>query len=154
TDSGGNGAACRRRCRRLRMLSGADRRSLNFHFADIAASCASAQPPSDFCRAESPTPLQAAKRHTMRFEIIDHPFADKIDPAKGTFAFGISNTGEIVGEYETNIDYLGFADIGGSFTTVSGPLIATSNQANGVNASGQIVGIYEDAFFHTHGFLL
>jgi probable HAF family extracellular repeat protein len=89
----------------------------------------------------------------MRFQTIDEPNADKVDPSKGTFAYAISNTGEIVGLYETNIDYLGFSDIGGNFSTVAGPLIATSDQANGVNASGQIVGIYEDSFFHTHGFL-
>jgi probable HAF family extracellular repeat protein len=89
----------------------------------------------------------------MRFQIIDEPNADYIDATRGTFAYAISNTGEIVGLYETNIDYLGFSDIGGSFSTVSGPLIATSNQANGVNASGQIVGLYEDSFSHTHGFL-
>ena len=89
----------------------------------------------------------------MRFQIIDEPNADEVDPTRGTFGRAINNNGEIVGEYETNIDYLGFADIGGTFTTLSGPLIAESNGALGVNDLGQVVGYYEDSFFHTHGFL-
>jgi len=84
----------------------------------------------------------------MRFQIIDEPNA-----STGTSAYGISNTGEIVGLYSTNIDYLGFSDTGGNFSTMYGPLIATTRQANGVNATGQIVGVYEDSFFHAYGFV-
>jgi probable HAF family extracellular repeat protein len=89
----------------------------------------------------------------MRFQTIDEPNADEVDPGRGTYARAINNKGEIVGEYSTNIDYLGFADIGGSFLTVSGPLIAESSGALGVNDLGQVVGQYQDSFFHTHGFL-
>ena len=90
----------------------------------------------------------------MRFLTIDEPNADELDAGTGTFIHAISNNDEMVGSYQTNIDDFGFSDIGGSFTALWGPLIATSREANGVNNSGEVVGYYVDSFFHTHGFLL
>ncbi len=89
----------------------------------------------------------------MRFLTIDEPNADELDPGTGTFIHAISNNDEMVGSYWTNIDDFGFSDIGGSFTALWGPLIATDREANGVNNSGEVVGYYVDPTYHYHGFL-
>jgi probable HAF family extracellular repeat protein len=57
-----------------------------------------------------------------------------------TYAYGINDSGQIVGEYDGH----GFLDSGGSFTTIDVPS-ATFTEAIGINASGQIVGIFGDA---------
>jgi hypothetical protein len=68
-----------------------------------------------------------------------------------TFATGIANSGEIVGEFETptNSNQQGFVlTHNGNFHVVDVPG-ASATTAGGINASGQIVGTYLDnAGFH------
>jgi probable HAF family extracellular repeat protein len=90
----------------------------------------------------------------MRFLTIDEPNADKMDTNRGTTIQAINNSGEMVGGYDTTIDTFGFEDIGGSFGTLAGPLIAIGRSAFGVNDLDQVVGTYDDNLFHTFGFLL
>src|SRR5215471_7390242 len=70
----------------------------------------------------------------------------------GTNAFGINNSGQIVGLFYDagNTATHGFLDTGGSFTTINVPG-ATSTYAYGINDSGQIVGYFVDAL-GSHGF--
>ncbi|HUB13573.1 MAG TPA: PEP-CTERM sorting domain-containing protein [Acetobacteraceae bacterium] len=72
------------------------------------------------------------------------------DPAAGvtgsTYATGINNLGEVVGYYQDAGGSFGFADIGGTFSTLDDPLgISGFTQAFGVNDLGQVVGSYLDA---------
>jgi hypothetical protein len=58
-----------------------------------------------------------------------------------TEAFGINNTGEIVGDYFNVIGTHGFLLSGGTYTTLDDPLATGGiTVAQGINASGQIVG--------------
>ena len=73
--------------------------------------------------------------------------------AAATFAYGINNSGNIVGEF---LDLSGnahaFLDVGGNFTEIA--LLAPSKpQAGGINDSGQIVGELQDSNGNGHGFL-
>jgi len=76
------------------------------------------------------------------------------DPsAIGTFAEGINDTSQIVGYYGSNY---GFFYSAGSYTTINDPLAAQAYggiQAYGINATGQIVGTYDDSSSRSHGFL-
>jgi probable HAF family extracellular repeat protein len=71
----------------------------------------------------------------------------------GTEAYGINNSGQIVGFFfdAGNTTTHGFLDTGGSFINIDVPR-ATSTAAYGINASGQIVGYFADAL-GSHGFL-
>jgi len=64
----------------------------------------------------------------------------------GTNAFGINDSGQIVGSFFAagNSTTHGFLDTGGSFTTIDVPG-ATRTTAYGINNSGQIVGWFRDA---------
>ena len=80
--------------------------------------------------------------------------------ANGTVAFGINNSGEIVGYYvDSNGVMHGYLYSNGTYTAVTDPsaLIDASvggygTYAHSINGSGQIVGIYADAG-GIHGFL-
>ena len=62
----------------------------------------------------------------------------------GTFAYGISDSGEIVGFYYDAADTAhGFAYNGSTYVTLDGSLSGSKDIiAGGVNAAGQIVGFY------------
>jgi probable HAF family extracellular repeat protein len=71
----------------------------------------------------------------------------------GTNAFGINDSGQIVGFFfdAGNTTTHGFLDTGGSFTTINAPG-AIDTYAYGINDSGQIVGSFVDAL-GSHGFV-
>jgi len=73
--------------------------------------------------------------------------------ARGTTAYRINATGQIVGYYfdASNVQH-GFLDTGGSFSPINFPG-ATSTTAFGINDAGQIVGDYIDAANGSHGYL-
>src|SRR5262249_45186472 len=47
----------------------------------------------------------------------------------------------------------GFLKSGGTYTTIDDPLATAGTAAYGINASGQIVGLYNTGALATHGFL-
>lgn len=80
-------------------------------------------------------------------EQITHPLADHItlDPAGGTEALGINNSGQIVGEYtDVNGNLHGYLLDNGTYYTIDifGPDFQT--EALGINNNGDIVGTYFD----------
>jgi probable HAF family extracellular repeat protein len=76
-----------------------------------------------------------------------------LDPPGSTYteAYGINNSGQIVGKYVDAGGQHGFLFDQGSYTTLDVPG-AASTSASGINDSGQIVGSYGDAV-SSHGFL-
>jgi probable HAF family extracellular repeat protein len=61
--------------------------------------------------------------------------------AKGTFAYGINDAGQIVGGYiDSSSNWHGFLDTNGTFTTINVPFGGSSTVAYGINNAGQIVG--------------
>jgi hypothetical protein len=52
------------------------------------------------------------------------------------------NAGEIVGLYCNATGFHGYLDSGGAFTNISDPLGVKGTQPEGINDSGQIVGVY------------
>lgn len=73
-----------------------------------------------------------------------------VDSSQITTAFGINNTGEVVGTYYNDGQH-GFLYAGGNYTTIDDPL-GTFTQLDGINDAGQIVG----EFYYNgnwHGFL-
>jgi hypothetical protein len=80
---------------------------------------------------------------SFRFTTIDEPNADQ-NFLDGTAVQDINNTGVVVGDYGNNGNRFGFYELLGIFTTLFGPAGASNVTANGVNASGQIVGSYDD----------
>ena len=84
---------------------------------------------------------------SFEFVIIDAPGASY------TQAYGINDSGQIVGQYSApGISNLGFLLSGNSFTLFQIPG-ALSTVPLGINDSGQIVGYYSDATGIGHGFL-
>jgi probable HAF family extracellular repeat protein len=72
------------------------------------------------------------------------------------FAYGINNSGQIVGDYLVGSRYRGFLYTGGSFTTIPDIPGGFTVGAQGINDSGQIVGGYEGSssrrsFLYTGG---
>ncbi len=77
----------------------------------------------------------------------------EVPGARETLAYGINNSGQIVGEYyDAAGGRHGFLLSDGSYTTLDVPG-ARVTIAHGINDTGQIVGYYFDAT-GTHGFLL
>src|SRR5262249_53491629 len=81
-----------------------------------------------------------------------------VPSATGTLAFGINNSGQIVGDSSTGSGpEHGFVKIGGTYTTLDDPLAGQGSGqgtfARGINSSGQIVGFYVDSGDTAHGFL-
>ena len=69
--------------------------------------------------------------------------------SSGTFAYGINNSGQIVGEFRTGSPtgpYHGFLFSGGGYTQLDVPGTVFGTIAHGINASGQIVGSYNQNF--------
>lgn len=56
-----------------------------------------------------------------------------------TYAYGINDSGQIVGDFVDALGSHGFVDTGGSFTTVDVPGFCCTS-AQGINDNGQIVG--------------
>ena len=79
------------------------------------------------------------------FTTIDVPGASE------TFAYGINETGQIVGTFVDATGAHGFLDTGGVFTTLNAPG-ANHTEAWGINKAGQIVGWFNDGT-GTHGYL-
>lgn len=79
------------------------------------------------------------------------------DPGAGsgyTFANGINNLDQVVGNYSPNgSNYHGFLYQSGVFTDVNDPLGVNGTIAADINNAGQIVGWYYDAANKPHGFL-
>src|SRR5437016_6116102 len=69
-----------------------------------------------------------------------------------TEAWGVNDTGQIVGDYDNGTGFHGFLESGGTYTTLDDPLATGGTFANGINDAGQIVGTY--VIGNTaHGFL-
>jgi probable HAF family extracellular repeat protein len=81
------------------------------------------------------------------------------DPvAFDTFAYGVNDRNQVVGEYETAAgQYYGYVYDHGAYKTIEDPLAGkvagTGTAAISINNKGQIVGDYIDANFQSHGFL-
>jgi parallel beta-helix repeat protein len=81
------------------------------------------------------------------FTMIDYP------GATGTYAYGINNGGDTVGDYVVAGVYHGFLLSGGKFTSIDYPG-AKATHGYGINAQGDVVGFYADTGGHNHGYLL
>ena len=66
--------------------------------------------------------------------------------ATGTFAFGVNDAGQVVGEYVDTTGRHGFSTLESSFSTIDFPK-QMGTQAFGINGVGQIVGDYTDGSF-------
>src|SRR5205823_14439873 len=98
--------------------------------------------------------------NSSTYTTLDDPLATGAMFNKGTFAYGINNSGQIVGSYANNIGsgIHGFVYSGGSYITLDDPWAETHNAglgtvASGINDAGQIAGFYYDFGAHPHGFL-
>jgi probable HAF family extracellular repeat protein len=75
-----------------------------------------------------------------------------IDPAGvGTQAFGVNDSGQVVGAYSDGTAPHGFLDNGGVFTAINAPG-ALGTIVGGINDSGQMDGAYVDATMTVHAF--
>jgi hypothetical protein len=71
-----------------------------------------------------------------------------------TQAFGVNNSGEVVGAYTVGSSTFGFTwQASRGFRTVSDPNGRGSTIVNGVNNAGDLVGFYTDRNGHTNGML-
>jgi uncharacterized membrane protein len=77
--------------------------------------------------------------------------------ATGTYAFGVNSAGQIVGSYfDSAGGYHGFVDSNGTFTTLNFPAAPDSTSLQGISATGDIVGYFDDPaapFFTLDAFL-
>ena len=78
---------------------------------------------------------------------------DPLSLGANTIARDINSTGQIAGTYVNNGGSHGFLLSGGTYSTLDDPLATNGTFAQGINASGQIVGYYQDAAAIMHGFL-
>src|SRR3569833_501148 len=85
---------------------------------------------------------------TYSYTTIDYPSA-----VNGTYSYGISNSGQIIGTYEDSslIDH-GFVYSGGSFTIID-PFATKGTYPLDINEAGQIAGWYVDNSNISHGFV-
>lgn len=88
-----------------------------------------------------------SKSYSFSYTTIDYP------GAYATYAYGINNAGQIVGQY-TDLQSIphGYLDTAGSFTTIDFPG-AADTEAFGINNAGSVVGLYYDQTGRYHGFL-
>ena len=68
-----------------------------------------------------------------------------------TETFGINNSGQIVGYFDSPQRH-GFLYSGGTYTTLDVPM-ASSTEADGINDLGHVVGTYRDSGFRFHGYI-
>jgi uncharacterized membrane protein len=93
--------------------------------------------------------VSSAQWQASAFKLLNPPGASY------AFAFGINNSGMVVGSYtDAHGTYRGYAYDGGEYKTVVFPGAASFTQANGVNDTGTIVGDFIGRDQLTHGFLL
>jgi probable HAF family extracellular repeat protein len=71
--------------------------------------------------------------------------------AKFPFAYGVNDSGEVVGVYETGTELLGFVLKGRTVTSLSFPN-STQTDAIGINNSGEVAGVFTDTSGKQHGF--
>jgi len=70
------------------------------------------------------------------FADIAYSFTDiDVPGARGTHAFGINDSGQIVGSF--NFGALGFVDTGGGFTTIDVPGNLVGTDATGINKAAR-----------------
>lgn len=98
-----------------------------------------------------------ASGHDHGFVLTNGSFANIDDPLasqSGTHVTGINNRGDLVGTYYDVAGAIhGFYYTGGTFTTIDGPTGTTLQSINGINSSGQIVGVSKDNTGNTEGFV-
>src|SRR5262249_6402908 len=83
------------------------------------------------------------------FTTLDDPLG-----ARGTFALGINEPGQVVGYYlDANGVQHGFLFSGGAYTTIDDPQGVRGTVAQGISDNGQIAGYYLDSSGVQHGFL-
>src|SRR5262249_29508577 len=70
-----------------------------------------------------------------------------------TQAFGVNDTGQIVGRLQNATGFHGFLLSGGTYTILDDPSATNGTDVRGINALGQIVGTYNNATGQ-HGFVL
>ena len=70
-----------------------------------------------------------------------------------TYAAGINNAGQIVGQFHDSTGYHGYLYSDGIFTTLDAPSAAAFTVATGINDAGQVVGMFRDGGGAQHGFL-
>ena len=64
--------------------------------------------------------------------------------ASDTIAYGINNSGQVVGYFGDGSGFHGFVDTGGVFSTINDPSATASTLAHGINSSAQVVGSFVD----------
>ena len=62
-----------------------------------------------------------------------------------TQAFGVNDTGQIVGRLQNATGFHGFLLSGGTYTILDDPSATNGTDVRGINALGQIVGTYNNA---------
>ncbi len=82
----------------------------------------------------------------------DYTTLDDPSATNGTFAFGINNAGQVVGDYGDATGRHAFVENGGIYTNLNDPSATGNTQAFGISNTGQIAGFYNDAT-GSHGFL-
>ncbi|MFZ0927032.1 MAG: carboxypeptidase regulatory-like domain-containing protein [Syntrophobacteraceae bacterium] len=92
-----------------------------------------------------------------QFTTFDDPQAGtNIPGCLGTYANGINDNGQVVGNYyDSSGNCHGFLDSSGQFTTLDNPnaSLKGGTQPSGINNKGQVVGTYYDSSGIRHGFL-
>lgn len=91
----------------------------------------------------------AAHSDTFPYQTLDYP------GSTSSYAYGINNSGEIVGSYDgtENSSARGYVYSNGTYTPVDYPGIAAGTTPYGINNAGQIVGMYIDSNSYRNGFL-
>src|SRR5450755_2580603 len=93
--------------------------------------------------------VSSAPWQASTFKLLNPPGANY------AFAFGINNSGMVVGSYtDAHGTYRGYIYDGDEYRTIVFPEATSFTQANGVNDTGTIVGDFVGRDQLTHGFLL
>ena len=106
-----------------------------------------------WARSSETTRTAAARRTASSTAAAPTPRSTIRSGAKGTFARGINDAGQIVGYYiDSSGTSHGFLYSGGTYTTIDDAL-GGSTELLGINNAGQVVGYYNDSSSTAHGFL-
>jgi len=70
-----------------------------------------------------------------------------------SIAFGLNESGAIVGQFVSGNTTPGFLDVNGTFTTINPTPNAMVTNVQGINNKGQAIGFYSTDGVHQHGFL-
>jgi len=86
---------------------------------------------------------------------LSYNFTNVIHPnAPNIWAFGINNSGNVVGYYiDSNFNRIGFIYNGSTFTDVIPPNAVDETYPSGINNSGVVVGSYYDSNYNTIGYI-